>query len=110
MTWKSWFVFSCVALVATLAPRPAAAQLAPLGGHYGAKSSDTGYEGDVNSSGGYRALVPFDFPAARGNMPIPVQLVYGDRGVGAAGAGWDIPLSYIQRDTTLAKRRPVGVS
>src|SRR6185436_19705356 len=89
------------------AVRPAAAQLAPTGAHYAAQASDTGFSGSVNSSGGYGASVPLDLPAARGGLPVPVSIVYGERGVGAAGLGWDVPLSYIYRDRTIAHRRPM---
>src|SRR5262249_44628336 len=41
---------------------------------------------------------------------VPVAIVYGGRRVGAAGLGWDVPLSYIQRDLTFAHRRPKGNS
>jgi hypothetical protein len=108
MTWRRWAALSSFALAASLVPRPAAAQLAPTGGHYAARASDTGYAGAVNSSGGYGASVPLDLPGARGGLPIPLQIVYGERGVGAAGLGWDVPLSYIRRDNTFAHRRPVG--
>ena len=36
------------------------------------------------------------------------RLTYGSRGVGAAGLKWDVPLSYIFSDTTIAHRRPVN--
>ena len=94
-------------LVVLMAPRPAAAQLAPTGGHYAGRASDTGYEpGTVNMSGGYAASVPLDLPAARGGLPVPLQIVSGARGVGAAGVGWDVPLSYVRRDMSFAGRRP----
>jgi hypothetical protein len=35
---------------------------------------------------------------------------YSDRGIGAAGRGWDVPLSYIRRDTTIVHRRPTGTA
>jgi hypothetical protein len=41
-----------LSLVVALAARPAAAQLAPTGGHYASQPSDTGFAGAVNSSGG----------------------------------------------------------
>jgi YD repeat-containing protein len=97
-----------VALIPSLAVRPAAAQLAPTGAHYAAQASDTGFSGSVNSSGGYATSVPLDLPAARGGLPVPVSIVYGGRGVGAAGLGWDVPLSYIYRDRTIAHRRPMA--
>lgn len=98
-------------LAVLLTPLPAAAQLAPvMGTHYAARSSDTGFQGAVNSLGGYGASVPLDLPAARGGLPVPVQIVYGGHRVGAAGLGWDLPLSYIFRDTTIARRRPANLA
>ena len=61
----------------------------------------------MNSSGGYSVSVPLDLPAARGGMPVPLRIVHGGHQIGAAGLGWDVPLSYIFRDTTIAHRRPV---
>jgi RHS repeat-associated protein len=43
-------------------------------------------------------------------MEIPVTLTYGTRGVGAGGLGWDIPLSYVHRNSTIAHRRPAWSS
>ena len=100
-------LFGC-ALALLFASGLSRAQLAPTGGHYAARATDTGFAGLVNSSGGYAASVPLDLPAARGGLPIPVQIVYGGNRVGAAGLGWDVPLSYIFRDTTIAHRRPIG--
>lgn len=107
MTWRRWLSLAAVALAAALPTRPAAAQLAPTGGHYAAQPSDTGFTGGVSSSGGYSTSVPLDLPAARGGLPIPVSLVYGGGGIGAAGVGWDVPLSYIFVDQTIAHRRPM---
>jgi len=109
MMWRRLsFVF--VPLAACLFARPVAAQLAPTGGHYAAQPSDTGFAGGVSSSGGYSSSVPLDLPAARGGLPIPLQLVYTERGIGAAGLGWEVPLSYIVRDTTIAHRRPMSIA
>jgi RHS repeat-associated protein len=92
--------------LAVFAP-PAFAQLAPSGEHYAGRPSDTGYGGTfVNATGSFAASIPLDLPAARGALPIPLQIVYGGEGVGAAGLGWDLPLSYIQQGGTLAHRRP----
>ena len=54
MTWRRWLSFAVFFLTAPLAVRPAAAQLAPTGGHYASQPSDTGFAGGVSSSGGYR--------------------------------------------------------
>ena len=95
------------ALLSSLISVPAQAQLAPVAGtHYAGRASDTGFMGAVNSQGAYGASVPLDFPPARGGLPVPVQIVYGGKRVGAAGLGWDVPLSYIYRDTTIAHHRP----
>src|SRR5687767_14850323 len=102
MTWGHWRSFAMFALTISLTARPAAAQLAPTGGHYASQPSDTGFAGAVNSSGGYGASIPLDLPGARGGLPVPVSIVYGGRGVGAAGLGWDVPLSYVIRDHTIA--------
>lgn len=99
-----WLVLG---LVVSMVPREAAAQFAPSGAHYAGRPSDTGYGGTfVNATGVYAASVSLDLPAERAGLPVPLQIVYGGRGVGAAGLGWDIPLSYIKRDRTLAHRRP----
>lgn len=108
MTLRRWLSLGCIALGASLAPSPVLAQLAPIGGHYGGKASDTGFEGAVNSSGGYGASVPLDLPGARGGLPIPIHVVYTEHGFGAAGLGWEVPLSYLRDDTTFAHRRPAG--
>ena len=85
------------------------AQLAPTGGHYAARASDTGFAGEVNSQGGYGASVPLDLPAVRGGLPLPVGIVSGGHTTGAAGLGWDVPLSFVRRDATLAHRRPMTI-
>jgi hypothetical protein len=107
MTWRRWLSFAVFSLAVPLAVRPAAAQMAPTGGHYAAQASDTGFSGGVSSSGGYSASVPLDLPGARNGLPVPVSIVYGGGGVGAAGLGWDVPLSYIFLDKTIAHRRPM---
>jgi hypothetical protein len=96
------------ALIVTLTPS-ARAQIVPTGTHSAARPSDTGFEGAVNSAGAYGASVPLNFPPARGGLPISVQIVYGDRSVGAVGLGWDIPTSFIRRDGTIAHRRPANL-
>src|SRR5262245_39037341 len=85
-------------------------QVAAVLAAFAAQASDTGFSGSVNSSGGYGAAVAIDLPASRGGLPIPVEIVYRERGVGAAGLGWDVPLSYIYRDRTIAHRRPMPLA
>jgi hypothetical protein len=99
----AWLLFT---LIASGAPQ-AFAQLAPTGEHYAGRASDTGYGGTVaNATGTFATAIPLELPPARGGLSIPLQITYGARGVGAAGLGWDIPLSYIQHDRTFAHRRP----
>src|SRR6266571_3181967 len=105
MSQFNWFL---IALFQTVAA-PAFGQLAPTGDHYAGRASDTGYIGaPINKTGTYAATIPLDLPMARGGLPVPLQIVYGSHGVGAAGLGWDIPLSYVQRDRTFAHRRPLS--
>src|SRR5512133_676121 len=108
MKWirSLWLCLAVLGLVVSMVPREIAAQLAPIGGHYAGRASDTGHEpGTVSASGGVATSVPLDLPAARGGVPVPLQIAYGARGVGAAGLGWDVPLSYVRRDTSFARSR-----
>jgi hypothetical protein len=98
MRSRCWSLLGCVALGLSLAASRASAQLAPTGGHYGGQASDTGFQGGVSSSGGYQAAVPLELSGARGGLPVPVQVVYTERGFGAAGLGWDVPLSYLRKE------------
>jgi RHS repeat-associated protein len=90
---------------AALIPWVASAQLAPTGTHYAGRPSDTGHTGP-NAQGGYSTTIALDFPAARGGLPIPVQVVSGTKGFGAAGVGWDVPLSFVLVDRSFGHRRP----
>lgn len=99
--------FVVVAIVAVASP--AHAQLAPTGDHYGGRASDTGYAGRVNAAGGFAAAVPLELPSPRGSLPMPVQIVFGGHTVGAAGLGWDLPLSYLRVDTSVTRRKPRNV-
>src|SRR5262245_50438592 len=100
---------ACVFGVALLCPDPATAQLAPTGAHYAGRPSDTGYDpGGVSAFGGYAASLPLALPAPRGGLPLPLDIRYGAKGVGAAGLGWDVPLSYVRRTTSIAHRRPAS--
>lgn len=72
------------------------AQVAPTGSHYAMRPSDTGHDGvGPNANGGFSPALPLELPPARGGLPVPLEVVSGTRGFGAAGLGWDIPLSYV---------------
>lgn len=93
------------AMLQVLAAEVAWAQLAPTGPHHAGRASDTGHS-SVSGTGGYSTAVSLDFPPARGGLPVPVAVVHGQRSVGAVGLGWDLPLSFVRHDTTIAQRRP----
>src|SRR5712675_1832230 len=99
MTRRRWAPLALTSLAISLAANPASAQLATGGGQDGGSLAAGGFAGLTNS-GGYSTSVPLDLPPARGGLSIPVQIVYGERGLGAAGLGWDVPLSFIRRDNT----------
>jgi RHS repeat-associated protein len=101
------FVFTVAVLATILAapPREASAQLAPTGAHYAARESDTGHSA-AEPGGEFSASVPLDFPSSRQGLPVPVSIVHGGNRFGAAGLGWDVPISFIRRDLSLAHRRP----
>lgn len=100
----SWVSFVTFALL-LVAERSVVAQIAPTGAHYAGRSSDTGHSGP-DDRGGYSTSIPLDLPPSRGGLPIPVQIVSGGKGFGAAGVGWDVPLSFVYVDKTYAHRRP----
>jgi hypothetical protein len=97
-------VFATVGAV--LISSTAVAQFAPLtDDHYGGRLTDTGFGGVVTPNGGYRASIPFDLPSTRDGTPIPFELVSTGPQAGAAGAGWDIPLSFIRVDDSYVHRK-----
>jgi RHS repeat-associated protein len=103
----SWCIHAARTLAVVVALGGVAwGQVAPSGSHQAAKATDTGFASQVNSTGGFSAAVPLDLPPAKRGLPVPVSVVYGGRRVGAAGMGWDIPLTYIVRDTSYAHRLP----
>jgi hypothetical protein len=106
MSAARWIV---PALMMFIVPGQGLAQQAPTGAHYAGRGTDTGFGGSlVSSTGSYSTSIPLDLPAERAGLPVPLQISYGTRGVGAAGLGWDIPFSFIRRDRTFAHRRPAG--
>lgn len=86
-------------------PRTGAAQIAPTGVHYAGRPTDTGHD-SVGPNGGYSTSIPLDLPPSRGGLPLPLQIISGGRGFGAAGVGWDVPLSFVHVDRSFVHRRP----
>lgn len=90
-----------------LLPSMAGAQLAPVAGAHYDGLAGTGFQGSASASGGYGTSVPLELPPARGGLPVPVQIAYnGGRNVGAAGLGWEVPVSFVLRAADTARRRP----
>jgi hypothetical protein len=88
-----------LAAIAVVAPAVGRAQLAPASYH-ATVGEGTGLGGQVSPTGGFSAEVPLDLPAARGGVPIPLRVVYtGQARAGAAGVGWDVPMSYVAWQT-----------
>ena len=88
--------------VALGATAPARAAMGPAAGSHTAGEG----AGGSGATGGFSASIALDLPAARGGTPLPLGVVYGGQRVGAAGLGWDVPLSYVVRNATLAHHRP----
>src|SRR5437016_1965261 len=98
--------FLCAALM--LSAATVFTQEAPTGAHYAGRPSDTGTGGSaISVAGDFAGMVPLALPPERTGAQIPLQVSYVTHGVGAAGLGWDVPLSFIKRDRTFAHRRPV---
>jgi RHS repeat-associated protein len=92
--------------LAVLAPSASMAQVAPVGGHH-LTTGPAAASANVSPSGAYTTAVPLDLPAGRGSIPIPLSVVYnGSSRVGTAGAGWDVPLSFVRRSRSTMRRKP----
>lgn len=90
-----------------LAPWMADAQLAPVAGAHYDGIAGTGFQGGASAGGAYTTALPLELPPARGGLPLPLQVIYsGARTVGAAGLGWEVPVSFVLRSTSTARRRP----
>jgi RHS repeat-associated protein len=94
----------CASLgLAASVPGYVSATLAPIGAHHAGRGADVGGGG-----GGYGTAVALDFPGERGGLPIPVSVINGGPALGAAGRGWDVPLSMIRENRSMAGRRPTS--
>lgn len=83
------------------------AQVAPEGAHHTSVGPGAGLTSPSSPTGGFAASIPLDLPDPRGPLPVPVSIVYtGSARAGAAGAGWDVPLTYVRRQTSTWRRRP----
>ncbi|HTK16588.1 MAG TPA: VCBS repeat-containing protein, partial [Acidimicrobiia bacterium] len=95
------------ALLFSTATARAQSPVAPMGAQNVALGPGTGVTAPVSPTGGVAASVPLSLPAARGGVPVPLSIIYtGSARVGAAGAGWDIPLSYVRVSSSATRRKP----
>lgn len=82
-------------------------QVAPEGAHHTSVGPGAGLASHGSPTGGFAASIPLDLPGPRGPLPVPVSVVYtGSARAGAAGAGWDVPLTYVRRQVSTWRRRP----
>ena len=95
----------CAGVLLAVAPS-ALAQLAPVGAHHLGIGPAAAHS-PVSPTGAFSTAVPLDLPAGRGGIPLPLSVVYtGNPRVGAAGAGWDIPLSFVRVSRSTMRRKP----
>ena len=96
----------CLPLLLTISS--ADAQQIPIGSHEVGRATDGGFgSGSVSPTGGISASIPLALPAPRGQLPVPLAVVYdGGSRVGEAGVGWSIPTSFVSVSSSLARRRP----
>jgi RHS repeat-associated protein len=97
-------VLVCAGLgLAAAVPGYVSATLAPIGAHHAGRGADVGGGG-----AGYGTAVALNLPGERGGLPIPVSVINGGTALGAAGRGWDVPLSMIRENRSMAGRRPTS--
>jgi RHS repeat-associated protein len=91
-----------------LLAKAAIAQYGPIGGHNAPLSNASGFGSSLASpTGRFLAEVPLALPSPRGDLPVPLKLMYdGGSQVTDAGVGWTIPFSYVLRSTSLSHRKP----
>jgi RHS repeat-associated protein len=108
-TMTAWYRRTvCLAIALLLwSPSAAPAQIAPVGAHHLNVGPAAGGGGAPTPIGTYSQSVPLELPSGRGNIPIPLAVVYtGSPSLGAAGSGWDIPLSYMRISHSTMRRKP----
>lgn len=79
------------------------AQVSPTGAHH--FTALGGGSGGAGAPGS--ASIPLELPASRKGLPVPLSIVYtGSPRVGAAGVGWDIPVSSVRESRSIMRRKP----
>src|SRR5262245_20746156 len=104
--------FRSVVLCAVLLfGRDAWSQYAPIGSHHASlrESAPAGLF-TIGANGAYRSGIPMDFPAPRGNLPVPLSVGYdGSSRVSDVGVGWSIPFTYVAVSRSASHRKPTFV-
>ncbi len=99
---------TCAALV-LVASVAHAQQVSPVGADDTTVGPGTGVLSPVSATGGYQTVAPIELPKSRGRFTIPFAVRYvGGPSTGAAGVGWDVPLSFVRRSDTWWRRKPVS--
>jgi RHS repeat-associated protein len=63
--------------------------------------------GQVSATGGYSTSIQLDLPAPRGDLGVPIGVVYqGNTAIGEAGIGWAVPVAYLRQSSTISERKP----
>jgi RHS repeat-associated protein len=89
----------------------ARSQVGPVGADHTSVGPGAGHVSPVSPTGGFAAAVELELPPARGGIPVPLSIQYtGTSQAGAAGIGWDIPLSYVRRSASTWHRKPAAAS
>jgi RHS repeat-associated protein len=89
----------------------AAAQVSPVGAHDSTVGPGAGLASPSSPTGGFAASVPLDLPGSRSGLAVPFDIRYNaSTRVGAAGSGWDVPLSYVRVSQSIARRKPSVVT
>lgn len=108
----AWAHIALAVLGASVVARSDASAASSEGSVLAVETSPVGNaptDGTVSTTGSYSTLAPLELPVPRGDLVVPLSLVYdGSRRLGAAGVGWDIPLSYVEVSSTLSRRKPNG--
>jgi RHS repeat-associated protein len=99
--WIGFFVcFVWCAVV--LADDPGDRAFTALGGGRFGQSASVGAAGNLGIS------LPLRLPSPRGGLPLPLAVSYnGSNAIGAAGAGWDIPILGVTWQRNVSRRKPV---
>jgi RHS repeat-associated protein len=85
----------------------ATAQVAPVGAHDTTVGPGAGLEPVASPTGAFSTAVPLSLPPSRSGIPVPVQITYqGTTRAGAAGSGWDVPLSFVRVSSSTMRRKP----